>query len=75
MEKLLDLLKGAAPALATAVAGPMGGLAVKAIAEKLGVPATVDAVTASLTANPEQALLNLLTALSRYGLIVDTTTP
>lgn len=56
MEKLLDLLKGAAPALATAVAGPMGGLAVKAIAEKLGVPATVDAVTASLTANPEQAL-------------------
>lgn len=38
MDKLLDLLKTAAPALATAVAGPLGGAAVSAIAEKLGVP-------------------------------------
>jgi hypothetical protein len=56
MDKLLDLLKGAAPALATAVAGPMGGLAVKAIADKLGVPSSISAVTAALEANPEQAL-------------------
>jgi len=56
MDKLLDLLKGAAPALATAVAGPMGGMAVKAIADKLGVPASITDVTAALEANPEMAL-------------------
>lgn len=56
MDKLLDLLKGAAPALATAVAGPMGGMAVKAIADKLGVPASIGEVTKALEANPELAL-------------------
>ena len=56
MDKLLDLLKGAAPALATAVAGPMGGSAVSAIAEKLGVPASITEVTKALEADPELAL-------------------
>lgn len=56
MDSLLNILKGAAPALATAVAGPMGGMAVKAIAEKLGVPASVSDVTAALEANPDLAL-------------------
>ena len=56
MDKLLDILKSAAPALATAVAGPMGGMAVKAIADKLGVPASISEVTAALEANPELAL-------------------
>lgn len=56
MDKLLDLLKGAAPALATAVAGPMGGLAVKAIADKLGVEPSLSAVTGALESNPELAL-------------------
>jgi hypothetical protein len=56
MDKLLDLLKGAAPALATAVAGPLGGAAVAAIAEKLGVPPSISAVTAALEANPDQLL-------------------
>lgn len=56
MDKLLDLLKGAAPALATAVAGPMGGMAVKAIADKLGVPASIGEVTKALEANPELAV-------------------
>ena len=56
MDKLLDILKGAAPALATAVAGPMGGMAVKAIADKLGVPASISDVTAALESNPELAL-------------------
>ena len=35
MDELLSLLKGVAPALATAVAGPLGGAAVSAIAGKL----------------------------------------
>ena len=56
MDKLLDLLKGAAPALATAVAGPLGGAAVSAIAEKLGVPASITEVTKALEANPDLAL-------------------
>ena len=56
MDKLLDLLKGAAPALATAVAGPMGGAAVNAIAAKLGVPASITEVTKALEADPELAL-------------------
>lgn len=56
MDKLLDLLKSAAPALATAVAGPMGGMAVKAIADKLGVPASITEVTKALESNPELAL-------------------
>lgn len=56
MDKLLDMLKGAAPALATAVAGPMGGMAVKAIADKLGVTPSVTEVTKALEADPELAL-------------------
>ena len=56
MDTLLNLLKGAAPALATAVAGPMGGMAIKAIADKLGVPASISEVTAALESNPELAL-------------------
>jgi hypothetical protein len=56
MNDLLNLLKSAAPALATAVAGPMGGMAVKAIADKLGVPASITDVTNALQANPDLAL-------------------
>lgn len=55
MNILSGILKTAAPALATVVAGPMGGMAVKAIAEKLGVEDTVEAITTHLTTNPEDA--------------------
>ena len=54
--ELLNILKGAAPALATAVMGPMGGMAVKAIADKLGIEASPEAVTDALKNNPELAL-------------------
>jgi hypothetical protein len=56
MNDLLNILKSAAPALATAVAGPMGGMAVKAIADKLGVPASITDVTVALQGNPDLAL-------------------
>jgi hypothetical protein len=57
METLLGLLKGVAPVLATAVAGPAGGAAVGWIASKLGIDdATVEGVTSALTNNPELAL-------------------
>lgn len=52
---LADILKTVAPGLATAVAGPMGGMAVKMIAEKLGVEPNEQAVAAHLQANPQDA--------------------
>jgi len=55
MDVLGGLLKTAAPGLATAVAGPLGGMAVKAIAEKLGIEDSVEAVTQHLQANPADA--------------------
>ena len=57
MDTLLSILKGVAPILATAVAGPAGGAAVGWLADKLGVDdATVEGVTAALTGNPELTL-------------------
>ena len=56
MNELMNLIKGAAPALATAVGGPLGGMAIKAIADKLGVDPTPAAVTSALESNPELAL-------------------
>ena len=56
MDELLNMLKGAAPALATAVAGPMGGMAMKAIADKLGVENTPSAISTAIKDNPDIAL-------------------
>lgn len=57
MDTLLGILKGVAPVLATAVAGPAGGAAVGWIASKLGIDdATVEGVTQALTGNPEMTL-------------------
>lgn len=49
---LSGLLKGIAPTLATAVAGPLGGAAISAIAGKLGVGDSVEAVAKALTSDP-----------------------
>jgi len=56
MNELLRLLGNIAPALATIVAGPLGGVAVSAIADKLGVADTVEAITQAVRADPEAAL-------------------
>ena len=53
MDTLLALLKGAAPMLATVVAGPLGGKAVSMIAEKFGVEDTVEAVAKAIAGDPE----------------------
>lgn len=54
MDTLLGILKGVAPVLATAVAGPAGGAAIGWLANKLNVDdATVEGVTKALTGNPE----------------------
>jgi len=53
MNELLGLLKGIAPTLATAIAGPMGAVAVTALASRLGVSDSVESVAKAIVANPE----------------------
>lgn len=55
MNELLGLLKGLAPAVATAVGGPLGGLAVTAIANKFGVADDIEAVAKAIAGDPEAA--------------------
>lgn len=55
MNDLLGMLKNFAPALATAVAGPLGGAAISAIASKFGVADSVEAVAKAISGDPEAA--------------------
>ena len=64
MNELMNLLKNAAPALATAVGGPLGGMAMNAIAAKLGVEATPSLDAIAFTAIPP---IGPSTAVARPG--------
>jgi hypothetical protein len=55
MNDLFNLLKGLAPTLATAVAGPLGGAAVTALAAKFGVSDSVEAVAKAIAGDPAAA--------------------
>jgi len=55
MNDLINLLKQYAPQLVTAAGGPLAGLVVSQIAQKLGVEATPSAVTAAIQADPQVA--------------------
>jgi len=55
MNDLLNMLKGIAPGVATAVAGPLGGAAISAIASKLGVGDSVEAVAKAIAGDPTAA--------------------
>ncbi len=55
MNELLALLKGVAPALAGVVAGPLGSLAITAIADKFGVSDSVEAVAQAIAGDPQAA--------------------
>jgi hypothetical protein len=55
MNELFNLLKGVAPALATAVAGPLGGAAVTALASKFGVSDSVAEVAKAISGDPQAA--------------------
>jgi hypothetical protein len=52
---LVNILKSVAPGLATVVAGPLGGAAVKMIADKLGVENEVNAVAQAIAGDPDAA--------------------
>ena len=51
-----DILKTVVPGLATAVGGPLAGMAIKAIADKLGVDADENTIVEHLTNNPQDKL-------------------
>lgn len=55
MNELLNILRGLAPTVATAVAGPAGGLVVSAIANKFGVKDAVEDVAKAIAGDPEAA--------------------
>jgi hypothetical protein len=55
MNELFSLLKGIAPTLATAVAGPLGGAAITALASKFGVANSVEAVATAIAGDPQAA--------------------
>ena len=55
MNELFGILKGLAPTLATAVAGPLGGAAVSAIASRLGCNDSVEAVAKAIAGDPAAA--------------------
>ena len=55
MNELFNILKGIAPTLATAVAGPLGGATVTALASKFGVSDSIDAVAKAIAGDPQAA--------------------
>ena len=55
MDDLLGILRGLAPSVATAVGGPLGGLAVTALASKFGVADDVAAVAKAIAGDPDAA--------------------
>jgi len=58
LDALIGLVKGAAPGLATALGGPMAGMAVKALAEKLGTSEDPQEIVQKIQNDPS-ALLRL----------------
>ena len=56
MNDLISMVSKFAPAIGTALGGPLGGLAVSAIAEKLGVADTIEEVTKAIKTDPESAI-------------------
>lgn len=52
LDVLVGIAKNVAPGLATALTGPLGGLAVKALADKLGTDSDPKAIVEHIQANP-----------------------
>ena len=53
MDDLIGMVKGFAPGIATALGGPLAGMAVSALSKKLGVKDEVDAVMKAINKDPE----------------------
>ena len=70
MNDLLNLIKGVAPTLATAVAGPLGAAAISTIASRLGVSNSVEEVAKAIAGDPaaEQKLKELELEFAKVAL-------
>ena len=53
MDDLISMVKGFAPGLATALGGPLAGMAVSALSKQLGVKDEVNAVMKAINNDPE----------------------
>ena len=53
MNDLISMVSKFAPAIGTALGGPLGGMAVSALAKQFGVADEVEAVTKAIMADPE----------------------
>jgi len=53
MDDLISMVKGFAPGIATALGGPLAGVAVSALSKQLGVKDEVNAVMKAITNDPE----------------------
>jgi hypothetical protein len=53
MDDLVRMVKGFAPGIATALGGPLAGMAVSALSKQLGVKDEVDAVMKAINKDPE----------------------
>ena len=53
MNELISMVTKFAPAIGTALGGPLGGMAVSALAKQFGVADEVEAVTKAIMADPE----------------------
>jgi hypothetical protein len=53
MDDLIGMVKGFAPGIATALGGPLAGMAVSALSKQLGVKDEVDAVMKAINKDPE----------------------
>ena len=56
MNDLISMVSKFAPAIGTALGGPLGGMAVSALAQRFGVEDEVEAVTKAIKADPEAAI-------------------
>ena len=56
MNDLISMVSKFAPAIGTALGGPLGGMAVSALAQRFGVEDEVEAVTKAIKADPEAAM-------------------
>ena len=53
MDDLIGMVKGFAPGIATALGGPLAGMAVTALSKQLGVKDEVNAVMKAIGSDPE----------------------
>jgi predicted CDP-diglyceride synthetase/phosphatidate cytidylyltransferase len=73
MDDLIKMVKGFAPGIATALGGPLAGMAVSALSKQLGVKDEVDAVMKAINKDPEAENAPLLNKIVTPALALGVT--